>query len=434
MSQITKTILTEWQTRSLPKLIKRDLILNVEKNDTVRNAIVITGFRRVGKTYVVFEAVERLLKKYDKTDVVYINFEDERLVNSGTEILTNLIPDLISVLGKKPKFLFLDEIQVIPNWSKWVRRMLDSEDIEIVITGSSSKMGSNELPTELRGRAWEIKIDPLDFGEFLRFKNENIDIEKVGLLDQENSKFIYLFNEFLKFGGLPAVVLTEEEKKLELLQLYFSTVVQREILDRYKVNNENVLRILLKFLLNSNYITISKLFNNLKSMGLSVGKTTIDKYVNYIKSSYFMSELNLFSYKVINQLMYPRKNYFVDNGFITSLSTKFSTNFGRLFENSVYQKLSKDSSDIYYWKDNKDREVDFVILNGNEVKSLYQACYDITDSETLQREIRSLLRAKKVLKCDDLNLIILEDDNKLKEIKGVKIIPASDFFCQSSSL
>ncbi|EKE04984.1 MAG: hypothetical protein ACD_19C00426G0006 [uncultured bacterium] len=423
MSQITKTILAEWQTRNLPKLVKRDFILDIEKNNIVRNATVITGFRRVGKTYVVFEAVERLLKKYSKNDVVYINFEDERLVNSGTEILTGLIPDLISVFGKKPKFLFLDEIQIVPNWSKWVRRMLDSEDIEIVITGSSSKMGSNELPTELRGRAWEIKIEPLNFEEFVRFKNES----------QEDSKFKYLFNEFLKFGGLPAVVLTEEDKKLELLQLYFSTVVQREILDRYKINNKNALRILLKFLLNSNYITVSRLFNNLKSMGLSVGKTTIDKYINYIKSSYFMSELNLFNYKVINQLMYPRKNYFVDNGFITSLSTKFSTNYGRLFENSVYQKLIQRNSDIYYWKDNKDREVDFVAINGNEVKSLYQACYDITDPETLQREIKSLLRAKKVLKCDNLNLIVFENDNDLKEIKGVNIISALDFFVSPNS-
>lgn len=419
MNQIIRTILAEWKERKLPNIVKRDIELDIISDKKVRNAYVVTGFRRVGKTYVVFETINRLIKKYSREEVIYINFEDERIINPSTNFLTDLIPEIESFFGKKPKYLFLDELQVVPNWSKWVRRILDTESIEIVITGSSSKMGSSELPSELRGRAWEIKIDPLNFSEFLRFKET---------VSQDKSKFDFMFNEYLGLGGLPAVVLTTEDKKQELLQSYFRTVVQKEIIERYKINNENVLKTLLKLLLNSNYITISKLSNSLKSLSIPVGKTTIDKYISYIKSSYFMDELKYFSPKVINQLNYPRKTYFIDNGFITSLSIKFSKNMGRLFENITFQKLAKENENIYYWKDEKGREVDFVVMEEGKVKQLYQACYDVSDEETLKREVKSLTRAGKVLNCSDLNLIVFNKPDNFNEIDKIKIISAQEFF------
>lgn len=421
MNQLLRTLLLEWKDRKLPNITKRDISIDLSEDSKVNNAIVITGFRRVGKTYIVLESVGKLLTRYSREEVVYINFEDERIINPETSLLTDLIPEIESLFGKKPKFLFLDELQLIPNWSKWVRRILDTESIKLVITGSSSKMGSSELPSELRGRAEEVKINPLNFDEFLRFKDVKLNIKNIKFLDQERSKYQFLFNEYLIYGGLPAVVLSPEEKKFELLQSYYRTVVQREVIERYKIKNENVLKTLLTLLINSNYITISKLFNSLKSLGLAVGKTTIDKYISYIKSSYFMDELSIFNYKIINQLMYPRKNYFVDTGFLSSMSTKFSKNMGRLFENAVYQKLKTNNETVFYWKDDKNREVDFVVLEAGKVKSLYQACYDISDEDTFNREIKSLLRAQKVLGCNDLNLLTVETFKDYKEIKGIKI-------------
>jgi hypothetical protein len=419
MDQILRTLLEEWRERKLPQVINRDISFGFLSDSRVNNAMVVTGFRRVGKTYILFQEIEKLLKIYSKEDVIYINFEDERIINPKTDLLSKLIPEIQSLFGKKPKYLFLDELQIIPNWSKWVRRILDTEDIKLVITGSSSKMGSSELPTELRGRSWEVKVEPLSFKEFLGFKNIR--------LDYKNTEFNYYFNEYLKFGGLPAVVLSPEEKKNELLQSYFQTVVQKEIIDRQNIRNENVLKILLKLLLNSSYITISKLFNNMKSVGLPVGKTTIDKYISYIEDSYFLNQVRIFSPKVVNQLFYPRKIYFIDNGLLNALSTKFSKNYGRSFENLVYQKLRKSNEDIYYWKDQSDREVDFVILENGKVTALYQACFDISDEETLKRETKSLLRAKEILKCDNLNLISLEKPTNYEPSK-IKLITANEFF------
>jgi predicted AAA+ superfamily ATPase len=152
----------------------------------------------------------------------------------------------------------------------------------------------------------------------------------------EMARFRFLFDEYLVFGALPGVVLVSPEQKQELLQSYFQTVVQRDIAERYTIDNDVVLKTLLKLLLNSSYITISKLTNSLKSMGTPVGKSTVNNYLSNIESSYFMNELPIYSPVIINQLQYPRKVYFVDTGFMTALSTKFSKSIGIVHIVSFY--------------------------------------------------------------------------------------------------
>jgi len=402
--------------------------LDVSPPPGIHHATVITGFRRVGKTYLLYQTIQRLLQNHTREDVIYINFEDERIVSLTTDLLTDLIPEIQALYGKKPKYLFLDELQLIPNWSKWVRRILDSESIQMFITGSSSKMSSAELPTELRGRAWEVRVEPLTFREFLRFKNTSIDFDRLDYVKEEAARFQFLFDEYLLYGGLPAVVLTPIEKKQELLQSYFRTVVQRDVAERYKVENDAALRTLLKLLLNSSYITISKLHNNLKSMGIAVGKSTVDNYLAYIKASYFLEELYIYSPAVINQLQYPRKVYFIDSGFMTALSTKFSSNMGRLFENLAFHELARNHETMYYYKDDKGNEVDFVILEVGKPAALYQVCFDLADEETLLREIRALIKAGTTLNCSNLNLITVEKPRALQIPREIQVITAAEFF------
>jgi len=427
MNTILRTLLHEWKERKLPATIGRDIRLDTSQQQGANNATVITGFRRVGKTYLLYEAIERLLETNSREDVVYLNFEDERIITLTTDLLTDLIPEIQAVYGKKPKYLFLDELQIIPNWSKWVRRILDSEDIQLFITGSSSKMSSAELATELRGRAWEVKVYPLTFREFLRFKNTAIDFDRIASVKEEAARFRFLFDEYLLSGALPAVVLIQPEKKQELLQSYFQTVVQRDIGERYKIENDAALRTLLKLLLNSSYITISKLHNSLKSMGIPVGKSTVDNYLSYIETSYFMKELFIHSPAIIKQMQYPRKVYFIDTGFITAMSTKFSKNMGRLFENLVFHKLARGNETLHYYKDDKGNEVDFAVLDGGQTTALYQACFDLTDDETRVREIRALIKAGTMLNCSNLYLVSLEKPAAVEFPREIKVITAAEF-------
>jgi hypothetical protein len=426
MEKILKTILYEWKERKLPKIIRREKDLNEYLRVKPQKIIAITGFRRVGKTYLIFQLIKELLDKKDREEVIYVNFEDER-IPLRTEILTNLLPIVKQTFQKFPETLFLDEIQEIPGWSKWTRRIYDQESARIFITGSSSKMSSREIPTELRGRCLEIKISPLSFKEFLRFKNIKIDFKTAPYSANEKAKVSKALEEYLLYGGMPEVVLTSVERKIEILQGYYKTVIRKDIAERFKIKNEEGLKALSLLILNSTSYSITKLYNTLKSLNYKIGKTTLLNYLSYIENSYFMESVFIFSYKIKDQLQHPRKIYFIDNGFITALSTKFSKDFGRLYENLVFQELKRRAdyqTEIFYWKNKANREVDFVLKKQSKITRLIQVCYDIDDPITRDREIKALLMASKDLKCNDL-MIINQDIEKIEKIKmkEIKFVP-----------
>ena len=407
MNEILETILREWEVFEFPTVIPRAEPTKIERLDNLSHrTLVVTGFRRVGKTYLLFQAIRELLKKYDRHEVVYINFEDERFP-AKTEILTDLIPAIKKVYGQKPKYLFLDELHQIPLWSKWLRRILDQEKIKIVISGSSSKISSVEVPTELRGRAWGQTVYPLSFKEFLSFKPfENAD---------------YGFGEYLKFGGLPDVVLSQSDaERKELLDEYLDVVTRRDIIERFNLDDGETIKIVLKLLFNSTSITISKLTDSLRSLQMPTAKTTVARYLSYVESSYLLKQLYLYTPKVRAKLQYPRKTYFIDNGFLTAMSVKFGPNYGRLLENLVFWQLYKKHGDsLHYYRDERG-EVDFCVVEDGKAVSLYQACYDLSDFETRDREIHTLRRVGRRLGVSDLNLITGQNNIQVSE-KGIKI-------------
>jgi predicted AAA+ superfamily ATPase len=427
MNNTINTVIGAWVDKKIPNIISRDTNIESYLDMKPKKIVVITGFRRIGKTYLLYQLLNGLLKNKNKEQVVYINFDDER-IPERTEFLTELLPGIRRIFSSELEYLFLDEIQNMPNWSKWLRRIYDNEDLTIFITGSSSKVSSRELPTELRGRCLEVKLFPLSFSEFLRFKNIDIDLKTAQYSEKERIKILKMLDEFLNYGGMPEVVLSTEEKKFEILQQYYGTVVRRDIVERFGIKNEEGLKAMLRLLLNYTQYTISKLYDTLKSLNYEIGKTTILNYLSYIESSYFIHSLPIFSPKVKDQLQYPRKLYFIDNGFITSLSTRFSENIGRLFENTVaielFRKYSKTDVEFYYWRDKKGKEVDFVIKDGLKIKQLVQVCYDIGHYDTKKREIDALSKASSELKCNDL--LVIDDDYEGVEIvkdKRIKYIP-----------
>lgn len=420
MREILETILREWEIFPLPVVIARQEPLRLTLLDELpHRTVVVTGFRRVGKTYLLFEAIGELLKKHVRREVVYINFEDER-IPAKTKILTDLLPTIEKVYGQKPVYLFLDEVQQIPLWSKWLRRMLDQEKIKIIVTGSSSRISATEVPTELRGRAWGQTVYPLSFREFLVFR-------KAETRTQTNLNFY--FEEYLKFGGLPDVALsTDVNRKRELLYEYLDVVTRRDIVQRFRIHEEETMKTILKLLFNSTSITISKLTNSLNSLQLLTAKTTVARYVSYVESSYLLKQLFLYAPSVRAKLQYPRKTYFIDNGFLTAMSVKFGPNYGRLLENLVYWQLYKKHGDnLHYYRDERG-EVDFCVLENGRATALYQACYDLSDFETRDREVHSLRRVGKRLGVFDLNLISGHIGEKAEE-KGIKVLDPLNVLC-----
>ncbi|MFH1320235.1 MAG: ATP-binding protein [Bacteroidota bacterium] len=408
MKDIIKRLLYDWKEAKLPEIIKRQITLFDNIQGLPHKIFVITGFRRVGKTFLMYSLIEELLSDLTKTEVVYLNFEDER-IPLKTEFLTSLLPTINEIYDEFPKYLFLDEIQNIPNWSKWLRRVYDSNpQMRIFIAGSTSKVSSYEIPTELRGRFIEYQLFPLSFREFLNFKGISIDFEAIPYSDNENVKFSKYFNEIMLNGSMPEIVLSEKQYYHQIIHGYYNTVVRRDIAQRFGIKNEEVLRALLKLLLNTTGYTFNKLFNNLKSLNFKTTIPTLQSYVGYAENAYFLYSLPVFSYKVKDILKHPRKVYFIDNAFINFISIKHSENLGRLFENFIAMNLLRENKDVFYWKSRLGYEVDFVIKDELKVKELIQVCYQIENEEVLNREMRALLQAKEELKCNNLKIITKE--------------------------
>ncbi|MEM5832520.1 MAG: ATP-binding protein [Candidatus Aenigmatarchaeota archaeon] len=416
MKTILKELLKEWEEKELPKIIERDRDPSKLIDWKIFKAIPIVGFRRVGKTFLLLNVA----KKMGKENTIYIDFEDERLPKK-TEVLTCLSDVIKEIYGRKKLIFLLDEIQNIPHWSKWVRRMLDSFNYQIILSGSTSKLSSKEIPTELRGRCICFELYPLSFPEFLRFKGE--DIEKL-----TDALKLNLLKEYVNFGGLPEIVLSEEAKKYLLIEEYFKTFLVRDIFERYGIRNKELMRNLIRLLLNSTYVTITKIFDTLKSIGHKIGKETVANYLYYLENSLFVEFLEILTPKVKNSLKAPRKVMFIDNFFIKRFS-KFSENIGRLMENCVFLQLKRKISEnplaeIYYWKDYQQNEVDFVLREGLKIEQLIQVTYASSKDEIEKREIKALIKASELLKCKNLLIITWDYEDELKiENKIIKCIP-----------
>jgi predicted AAA+ superfamily ATPase len=404
MKDIIKRLLVEWKEKEIPEIIDRETNLEEYLKMKINKIIVLNGFRRVGKTYLLYALIRKLLKQYSREEVIYMNFEDER-IPLKTEFLSNVLPTANEIFNKKIKYLFLDEIHNIPDWGKWLRRIYDNYDLKIFVSGSSSKMSEEEIPTELRGRFLEVRVFPLSFKEFLDFKGLSFNLKEAEYSEKEKPFLLKALNEYLIYGGLPEIVLENENKKFELAQSYYSTIIKRDIVERYRVKNEETLKVLLRLLLDSKEYSINKTYNTFKSLGQEVGKNSVQRYISYIENSYFGFSVPIFSYKIKNQVQYLKKIYFIDNVFIGSLSTRFLNNFGRLYENIVAVELRRRNKEIFYWKNLEKEEVDFVVKEKTRVKQLIQVCFDISEPDTKKRELKSIVKASKDLKCDNLILI-----------------------------
>lgn len=374
-----KDILRENKGIRLKNLKKRDFNINILLSKKANKINTFTGFRRVGKTYLLFLIMEYLKK--DET-CIYFNFEDERLPES-TEVLTQLIYAVEELYSDRLGILFLDEIHIIPGWGKFLRRIMDKEH-KVFVTGSSSKLGLKEIPTELRGRTRNYSIFPLSFKEYLTFKYVPFD----DIDSHREAEINRIFDEYLVYGGFPEIYDADDLERKEVIQEYFRTLVQRDLIERFNIKEEALLRATIKLVLNSLTISISKLTKTLKSIGFRCSKNTISNYLSHMENSFFLYQALFYSNNVKDQMQYPRKVYFVDNGFLKYLS--LNPDKSRSLENLVAIELKRRGYDLFYWKNLKGEEVDFVIMENETVTWLIQVCYSMTFEDTREREVKAL--------------------------------------------
>ena len=418
-------VLQEWFERELPDMVNRNFDYGQYKDADAILSLV--GVRRSGKTYTMYQIARELINKgVPKENIIYVNFEDERLYPLISSELHGLIETYREHYETTGMFyLLLDEIQNIEGWERWVRRVFDTEkDVKIVISGSSSKLLPEEIANELRGRTIVHEIYPFSFEEFLNARN--FDYKNIEYSPRK-PELLRLLREYLKYGGFPAVALAKT-KKFEMLQDYFKAIFFRDVVERYNIRNIELLEELARVVINNagSLFSYSKTTNYLKSLGFKVGKATIREYMRYFQSCYLAFEVPIFSYNIKDRAQYPRKIYSIDTGLKNALS--WDEDLGRICENAVFLKLKKERKNVYYWKSKDGYEVDFVLREGAGVKSLIQVTYNIEDEKTRKREVRALLKASKELKCNDLKIITWDYEGEASiEGKKIKYVPLWKF-------
>ncbi|MFQ6089206.1 MAG: ATP-binding protein [Candidatus Methanofastidiosia archaeon] len=379
------------------KIVERENINYVNKFLKYPNIVAILGVRRGGKT--IFSL---LLSKKVKENVSYINFDDERLIGIKTEDLNKILQAFYELYGDV-KIIILDEVQNVKGWELFVNRLRRTK--KVIITGSNSKLLSGELATHLTGRYIDFTLYPFSFRETLNFKPNIYLTEHKAKVRNHLNKQIYGsgFPEFRMFGSSIVVRIYED-------------IINKDCIRRYKIRDEKTFRELANYLISnfSNEFTYSKLSKIFRIKDVH----TVKNYISYIKEAFLIIVLKRFSPKLKQQIIAPKKVYAIDQGFCNFISFRISKNLGKIFENIVCIELLRRKSvnhslEIYYWKDHQHNEVDFVVKEGQKINQLIQVCYDVGDESTKQREIKSLMKASRELRCR--NLLVITDDYEAEE-------------------
>jgi len=417
------TVVADCKEVRIPQFIKRDYALDVNKlKDFI---ITISGARRAGKTYFMYQLMHQLIEEdgISRENMLYVNLEDDRLYPFSTTDMDRLLEkylELSDIDGGQDIYLFLDEIQNIENWSAWVRRIHDTRDnirlthdtnnsIRLILTGSSSKLLSKELATNLRGRTHNLTIYPISFTEYLEWKgtppvkNAPSTARKIEMRKR--------FNEYLAGSTFPQVMFGEYESELtrETLQGYYEVMLLRDIMERYGIRNSNLLKLLGKHLFGtvSSEFSYNKLYNSLKSMGMKLSKNTIIEYINYFEDVFLFFQSTSYSSSYMAQIATVKKMYCVDHGLMNAVSFRFSKDRGRFLENLVYMELRRRGKEVYYHRMKK--ECDFLVKEGIDITGAIQVSADIDDGKTRKREMDGLLEAMRTYYLEE-GLLLTEDD------------------------
>jgi len=378
--------------------------------------IVITGVRRCGKSTLL----QTIRQKSTESDY-YLNFEDDRLVEFDLPDFQKMLEAFMELFGQQNTFYF-DEIQNIPQWERFVRRLYN-EGKKIFLTGSNADLFSKELGTRLTGRYIPIEAFPLSFFEITRFTYPSL-LKASLYTTEEKGKLLHLFFQYQKTGGIPEFRTYNHPAYLQTL---YESILYRDIVARYNISNDRSLKELVYLLAGS----VGKLitFNSLRK-SIDVGSaTTVSDYCGYLQSSYLCFFVSAYHPSLKQQMLLPKKVYFIDHVLAQIVGFRPSEDRGRLLENQVFIELKRRSAEIYYHKGKG--ECDFVLRAGVKIVAAIQVCKEIDNPETRAREIEGL---KDAMKAYDLKegLILTENQEEVleEEMFRIQILPSWKWMLQ----
>ena len=388
-----------------------------------KKIVTLIGVRRCGKTSILYDMINQLSKQIDKTRILFLNFEDERLELNIDELdlILQSFRELYPEQNLNECYFFFDEIQNITGWEKFVRRVYDSVSKNIFITGSNSKLLSSEIATSLRGRTLSYEVYPLSFSEYLSFKNIKVDLySSKSIAHIKNAQ-----EKFLKNGGFPETLFLEEQYRNKTLQEYFNVLLYKDLAERYKITNTVALKFFLKRIIASStkQISINKIYNELKSSGIKIGKNTLYDFLDYVQNIYLALVLHRYDKSLVNKELREKKIYSIDIGLNNATQFKFSDDIGKSLENAVFLELKRKHIDIFYYRDSNS-ECDFIVIEKSSIIEAIQVTYDMSDENTKNREIKGLLSACKYFNLSKGTIVTYDTEDEIVEDDiSIELIP-----------
>lgn len=426
MKRRLEEVLNEFYAEGIPDDVKERPFEYVEK---LRDASVVMGMRRTGKTYMTYQRMRGLVADGIPLErIVHVNFDDERLNGLKVEDL-RLIGDIhaekFPAAAREKCWYFLDELQNVEGWELYARRLVDSPLVQLWLTGSSSRLLSSEIATHMRGRSFETEVFPLSFGEFLRFN---------GILKPEDrihytSRFVGLMKSamarYLEEGGFPDVQGLGPRARNRLLQEYADAVVYRDVLERHEVPSVQSLKYTLDHVVH-NYArkTSTRAISGvLKNLGMSSNREFIADYLDYLADAYLLYRVSIRTDSLAVRRSNPDKYYIVDTGLVRAMTPKIEAERGWLLENLVFMHLRRGFNKIEYYNTRKGDEVDFFVTDRTTSRRrLLQVTWEMSARSTEDRELTALRDAREETGIDDCTVVTWEEDRVLDD--GIRVLPA----------
>lgn len=423
MKNVISQFIDDFHERSLPDPVTRDK----KFAEISGKADVVIGMRRSGKTWFCYQKIKELISGgIRKEQILYINFEDDRLLDFSVKHFQEILD---VYFGKYPEnrntkcYFFFDEIQRIDQWELFIRRLLDTENIQIFITGSSSKLLGSEIATSLRGRSLATEIYPFSFEEFLRFhglfpeRPKTFGAKTASLL-RKSAK------DYLDVGGFPEIQKIDRILRIEVLQGYIDSILLKDIIERHKVGNILVLKHLVRYMMNSSggLFTVNKFFNTMKSMSIKCTKNSLYEYLDHLTDAFLFYTVPLHSRSEKSRLINPVKIYTIDTGLFNAMTFRSTGNYGHLLEMMVFMHLRRNGFDVEYVRTKDGCETDFFArhkISGQP--QLIQVCWEMSDKKTFEREVRGLKGAMEDLSIVGGTIVTWDDETEIDD--KIKVVP-----------
>jgi hypothetical protein len=424
MLETLKTMILDAQEAPLQTGVPRRLSMKAVPG----KASVCIGVRRSGKSTYLFQIMQRLLDaKVPRQNVLYLNFFDDRLHGLQQEGLGQVVEAYYSLYPQKKNtetvYCFFDEIQAVPKWESFVDRLMRTEKCEVYLTGSSSRMLSKEIATQMRGRALSWELFPFSFREFLDYKK----VEASGELSTRKRLLVQkAFDDYWETGGFPEVAGLDRQLRIKTHQEYFHAVLFRDLVERHDVSHPKAVSDLAHWLVDNtaSFYTVNRLTGYLKSLGHKVPKSAVSDYLAWFEDAYFLFSVRLFDASLGRSHVNPKKVYCVDHSMVNSVSSGVLVNSGHLLENLVFVGLRRTCPEVFYYRTRTGREIDFILSPRGRPRTLIQVCESLVEPRTRKREVAALSEAMSELGLRSGTIVTRNESDRIEGENGtITVVP-----------